>query len=286
MSERDGGPSRAAAAPFRRRVVTGFSVARVGAMCLRYTYLLAASWPRLLDIAYWPTVQMISWGFITRFLETRTDPVSLGFGALLAAALLWDVLFRGQIGVAISFFEEMYARNLGHLMVSPLKPTEFMVSLLAMSLVRTLIGLVPASLLAIWFFGFSIYGLGLALVAFFFQLIVMGWAIGLFVSGLVMRNGLGAESLAWALIFALAPLSGVFYPIGILPAWVQPVALLLPSAHVFEGMRAILNEGHVAWGHMAWAAALDLVFLGAGAAAFLMFFKAAKARGKILQVGE
>jgi ABC-2 type transport system permease protein len=277
---------QAAAAPFRRRIVTGFSPARVAAMCLRYAYLLAASWPRLLDIAYWPTVQMVSWGFLTVFLAPQTGFLAQGFGVLLAAALLWDVLFRGQIGVAVSFFEEMYARNLGHLMVSPLKPTEFMVSLLVMSFVRTLIGLVPASLLAIWFFGYSIYSMGLALVGFFFGLIVMGWAIGLFVAGLVMRNGLGAESLAWALIFALAPLSGVYYPILVLPWWLQPVAYALPSSHVFEGMRAVVLHHEIAWHHLAWAGALDVVYLALGMLAFLGFYRAAKDRGKILQVGE
>ena len=270
----------------RRRIVTGFSPARVGAMCLRYSYLLAASWPRLLDIAYWPTVQMVSWGFIARFLETQTSLLAQGFGVLLAAALLWDVLFRGQIGVALSFFEEMYARNLGHLMVSPLKPTELMSALLAMSLVRTLIGLVPASLLAIWFFGYSVYSMGLVLVAFFFGLIVMGWAIGLFVAGLVVRNGLGAVSLAWALIFALAPLSGVYYPLSVLPEWLRVVALALPSAHAFEGMRAVVLEGRVDMGHMAWMAALDVVYLLLGGLSFLAFFRAAKNRGRILQMGE
>ena len=270
----------------RKRIVTGFSPARVGAMCLRYAYLLAASWPRLLDIAYWPTVQMVSWGFITQFLAPQTGFLAHGFGVLLAAALLWDVLFRGQIGVAVSFFEEMYARNLGHLMVSPLKPTELMAALLTMSLVRTLIGLVPASLLAIWFFGYSVYSMGLALVAFFFGLIVMGWSIGLFVAGLVMRNGLGAESLAWALIFALAPLSGVYYPLSVLPEWLRAVSWILPSSHVFEGMRAVVLEGRVDWGHLGWMAGLDVVYLLLGGLSFLAFFRAAKDRGRILQMGE
>lgn len=275
-----------AAAPFQRRIVTGFSPGRVYAMCARYTYLLLASWPRLLDIAYWPTMQMVTWGFITSFLAPQTGFLAQGFGVLLAGALLWDVLFRGQIGVALSFFEEMYARNLGHLMVSPLKPLELMASLLIMSLVRTLIGLAPASVLAIWFFGYSIYGMGFSLIAFFFGLIIMGWAIGLFVAGLVMRNGLGAESLAWALIFALAPLSGVYYPISVLPEWLRWAAWLLPSSHAFEGMRAVILHREIAWDHMAWMAILDVVYLALGGLAFLAFFRAAKMRGKVLQVGE
>ena len=169
--------------------------------------------------------------------------------------MLWDVLFRGQIGLAISFFEEVYSRNLGHLLATPLTIGEYMAALMSVSLMRTVVGLFPATIFAIWFFGFSLYSLGIALVVFFFSLIAFGWAIGLFVAGLVMRYGLGAESFAWAFIFALAPLSGVYYPISILPAWVQLLSDTIPASYVFEGMRAVLIDHSVR---------LDLMAMGAG----------------------
>ena len=263
-----------------------FSPRRVGAMVLRYFYLLRGSWPRVIELAYWPTVQMILWGFITLFLVTDSSYVAQAFGILLAAVLLWDVLFRGQLGVSISFFEEMWARNLGHLFVSPLRAYELICALLAMSLIRTLIGIVPATVLAWAFYGFSIYSLGLPLVAFFFNLLVMGWAVGLAVAGLVLRCGLGAEGLAWAAIFALAPISGIYYPISVLPEWLQVIAYLLPSSYVFEGMRAILIEGAVRAELLVAAAALNVVYLAAGATAFLAFFHSARVRGLLLQMGE
>jgi ABC-2 type transport system permease protein len=200
--------------------------------------------------------------------------------------LLWDVLFRGQLGVSLVFMEEMWSRNLGHLFVSPLRPFELGCALLTMSLIRTLIGVGGAALIAIPLFDFSVFSLGLPLLAFFVNLIVMGWAIGLLVSGIVLRYGLGAESMAWIAIFAVQPISGVYYPIATLPEWLQYVAAVLPSSHVFEGMRSVLFEGVFRVDLLLHALLLNAVYLTAGFAAFLAFFKVARVRGQLLHVGE
>jgi ABC-2 type transport system permease protein len=128
--------------------------------------------------------------------------------------------------------------------------------------------------------------MGFPLVLFFFNLIVMGWAIGLLVVSLVLRYGLGAESLAWVAIFAVVPFSGVYYPIATLPGWLQPVAFLLPASHVFEGMRAIMIDDVVRWDLLATAGALNALYLGAGFAAFLLTFQRARRSGLLLNVGE
>jgi ABC-2 type transport system permease protein len=262
------------------------TLARIGALVLRYVYLLRASWPRVVELAYWPTVQMILWGFMTKFLEQHSSWIAQAGGVLISAVLLWDILYRSQLGVAVSFFEELYARNLGHLFVSPLRPHEMALSLLCMSLIRTLISFCGASLLAIPLYHYSIYTMGFPLVLFFFNLIVMGWAIGLLVVSLVLRYGLGAESLAWVAIFAVVPFSGVYYPIATLPGWLQPVAFLLPASHVFEGMRAIMIDDVVRWDLLATAGALNALYLGAGFAAFLLTFQRARRSGLLLNVGE
>jgi ABC-2 type transport system permease protein len=259
---------------------------RVGAVMLRHWYLISGSWPRFLDLCYWPMVQMILWGFIQTFLARQSSFFAQAGGILLGAVMLWDVLFRGQIGLAISFFEEVYSRNLGHLLATPLRIGEYMTALMSVSLVRTVAGLFPATILAIWFFGFSVYSLGLVLIAFFFSLIAFGWSIGLFVAGLVMRYGLGAESLAWALIFALAPLCGVYYPTTILPSWVQAISAVLPASHIFNGMRAVLID-HVVRGDLLLAAlSLNILWIAFGITGFLALHRAARDRGMLLQVGE
>jgi ABC-2 type transport system permease protein len=270
----------------RRFGEASFEPARIWAMLLRYLYILRSSWPRTLELLYWPTLQMLIWGFMSQFLASNSSYVARAFGVLLGAVMLWDALFRSQLGLSISFLEEMWARNLGQLFVTPLRPYEWVISLLAMSLIRTTIGVVPATLLAIPLYHYSIFAMGLPLVAFFVVLTAMGWALGLAICGGILRHGMGAESLAWTVIFALAPLSCVYYPVSILPGWLQPFAWALPSTYVFEGMRDVLFAGAFRLDYFAIAVALDLVLLALGAFIFFLAFRDARRRGALLQMGE
>jgi ABC-2 type transport system permease protein len=263
-----------------------FSPARVWAMLLRYLYILRSSWPRTIELLYWPTLQMLIWGFMSQFLRANSSYVAHAFGVLLAAVMLWDLLFRSQLGLSISFLEEMWSRNLGQLFVTPLRPYEWLLSLLAMSVIRVTIGIVPAMLLAIPLYHYSIFDMGLPLVAFVVVLFGMGWALGLAICGGILRHGMGAEGLAWTVIFAIAPLSCVYYPVATLPAWLRPVAWALPSTHVFEGMRAVLFQHTFRADYLLGAAALDLVYLAAGALVFWIAFRDARRRGALLQMGE
>lgn len=270
-----------AAAPYR-----SVSAARTFAMVTRYVYLVRGSWPRVVELVYWPTVQMLMWGFLQTYLAGTESPVAQMTGVFIGAVLLWDLLFRGQLGFSLSFMEEMWSRNMGHLMMTPLRPIEFAAALMIMSVLRVSIGMVPVSLMALAFFGFNLWELGLALVAFFLNLFLTSWAIGLAVSGLVLRYGLGAEGLAWSLTFLLLPLTCVYYPVDVLPAWLQGVAYALPPTYVFEGMRQILLDGTFRADLMAVALALNAGYVAAGLWAFLKFFDSARRAGSILQVGE
>jgi ABC-2 type transport system permease protein len=263
-----------------------FSPARVWSMLLRYLYILKSSWPRTVELLYWPTLQMMIWGFMSQFLRGNSSYIARAFGVLLAAVMLWDLLFRSQLGLSMSFLEEMWSRNLGQLFVTPLRPYEWVLSLLGMSVIRVTIGILPAMLLAIPLYHYSIFDMGFALVAFLAVLMAMGWALGLAICGGILRHGMGAEGLAWTVIFALAPLSCVYYPLTILPAWLRPIAWALPSTHVFEGMRAILFQHVFRLDYFLGAVALDLVYLAIGAALFFLAFRDARNRGALLQMGE
>ena len=138
-------------------------------MVLRYWYLLMSSWPRLLELIYWPALQIITWGFLQSYISQNAGFFARAGGTLIGAVILWDILFRGQLGFSISFLEEMWARNLGNLMMSPLKPIEFLISLMVMSLIRLAIGVIPMTLLAMIFFDFNFYGIGLPLIAVLLQ---------------------------------------------------------------------------------------------------------------------
>jgi ABC-2 type transport system permease protein len=262
------------------------AVGRIFAVMLRHLYILRGSVPRLVELAYWPTVQMIVWGLITQSLAPTMNWQAQAAGILISAVLLWDLLFRAQLGMSISFLEEMWSRNLGHLFVSPLRPWEWVAALMAMSLIRTLIGVVPAALLAILLYHWNIFSLGLPLLAFFANLIVTGWAIALVVLALILRYGMGAEGLAWAIVFAIAPISAIYYPVAVLPGWLQWVALATPPAHVFEGMRGLLHGEGFDAGHFAAAVGLNLVWLAIGCGTFIYGFHRARDRGSLLQQGE
>jgi len=155
-----------------------------------------------------------------------------------------------------------------------------------MSVVRLAIGMVPVSLLAIAFFGFNLWTLGLALVAFFANLMLTSWSIGIFVAGLLLRNGMGAESLAWTIMFLFLPLTCVYYPVAVLPAWLQYVAWSLPPTYVFEGMRALVI-GHVfRTDLMLEALAFNVVLFAAASFAFLKLLERARVHGTLLLAGE
>ena len=265
---------------------TAISFARIAAMVRRYWYLLRSSWPRLLELIYWPAVQMLMWGFLQMYVNQNAGFFARASGTFIGAVLLWDILFRGQLGFSISFLEEMWSRNLANLMMSPLKPVEFVLALMIMSVVRLAIGVVPVVLLAQAFFDFNLFGLGLALAAFFLNLLLTGWAVGIFVSGLVLRNGLGAENLAWTIMFIFLPLTCVYYPVSVLPEWLQVVAWMLPPTYVFEGMRALMID-HVFRGDlMLQALAINAVLFVASFAIFLALLRSAKRHGSLLGGGE
>lgn len=263
-----------------------FSFTRIGAMVRRYWYLLSSSWPRILDLVYWPTVQMVMWGFLQTYVSQNTGFFAQVGGVFIGSVLLWDILFRGQLGFSVSFLEEMYAHNLTNIMMSPLRPVEFVASLMVMSLIRLAIGMIPVTLLAIAFFGFNLWSLGFALAAFFINLILTSWSVGIFVAGLLLRNGMGAESMAWTIMFLFLPLTCVYYPVAVLPHWLQYVAWGLPPTYVFEGMRALLIHHVFRFDLMVEAFAFNVVLFAAASWAFSMLLASAREHGSLLQTSE
>jgi ABC-2 type transport system permease protein len=259
---------------------------RIGAIVLRNYYLFRGSWPRVLELIYWPTLEMVMWGFTSRYMATQSSMVAHAAGIFLGAALLWDVFLRGQLGISMTFLEEVWSRNLGQMFITPLRPAEWLLSLLALSAMRVVVGVLPAALLAIPFYGYSVFSLGPALLGFIMALMMMSWGIGIAVSAVILLNGPGSEGLAWLATFLLAPLSAVYYPVASMPHWLQWVAFVLPSSHVFEGMRMMMFHSRIDWADLGIAFVLDLIYLAIGFVLFLRAFAAARKRGALLQTGE
>lgn len=265
---------------------------RVWGLVYRHLALYRRSWPRVLEMAYWPVLQLLVWGFVTRYLVQgqgegggAIGPAGIAAGALLGGVLLWEVALRGQMGFSLSFLEEIWSRNLGHLMVSPLRPRELVAALMAISVLRVAAGVGPAMLLALALYGFGLFAMGPVALAFLAALLLMGWWVALGVTAMVLRHGAGAEALAWSVLMGLTPFSAVFYPVSVLPDWARAVAWALPSSHVFEGMRAAL-DGRPAGVHLAWAFGLDALWMAAAAALFLRELRRARRTGALLNLGE
>jgi ABC-2 type transport system permease protein len=264
----------------------GGSIRRVKALVRRHIYLLRSSGVRLVELIYWPFLQMLTWGFLQKYLAGTTNPLAQAAGVLIGSILLWDILFRSNIGFATTFIEEMWSRNLGNLLTSPLRPYELIIALSVWSVIRLSVSMIPVATAAYFIFGFNLLDLGLPLVAFFAVLVLTSWSLGLISAGVILRYGLGAEELAWSLAFLLLPLCCVYYPASVLPSWLQVVALALPPTHVFEGMRSILLHNTFDPTELWWALSLNAVYLLVGYIVFSRFLASARVNGTLLKLGE
>jgi ABC-2 type transport system permease protein len=267
---------------------TGFvpSLRRIGALVERYVFLFRSSGVRLIELIYWPFLQMLTWGFLQKYLAETSTPIAHTAGVLIGSMLLWDILFSSKIGFSTTFVEEMWARNLGNLLTSPLRLYEFIAALSTWSMIRVGVSMAPVALAAYLIFGFNLLGLGLALGVFFAVLVLTSWSLGLVAAGFTLRYGLAAEGLAWSLAFLFMPISCVFYPVSVLPTWLQPIALALPPTYVFEGMRSILLHNSFDLTPLWLALGLNVGYLFVGYLTFSWFLASAREKGTLLQLGE
>jgi ABC-2 type transport system permease protein len=270
----------------RPQTTPAASAGRIWGMVLRYWYVIRSSWPRTAELVYWPLVQMLMWGFLQTYLAQSTSFASRAAGLFIGGVLLWDILVRSQLGFSVAFLEEIWSRNLGHLMMSPLRPFELVGALMVVSLIKLMVAMVPVAIMAYLFFGFNVLSLGVAFALFFANLVIMSWSLGLVSTGVILRWGLGAENFAWLIVFVFLPLCCVYYPVSILPHWLQWVALALPPTYVFEGLRGIVLNGVFDGTMMVKAFALNVVYYVLGLAAFRYFLQSARIHGSLVQMGE
>jgi ABC-2 type transport system permease protein len=258
---------------------------RIWALILRYTFLLRRSPPRQIEILFWPLMELLVWGFLTLYLRELNPGGANAMSFLLGAMIFWDVLFRAQQGVTLSFLEDIWSRNLLNVFISPVSRVEFAVSTSLVGLIKTTFIIFVLWLVALLFYGFNLGTIGAHLPPLLANLFLMGWSLGLFTTGLILRWGQAAENLAWAVPFLIQPISAVFYPVSVLPLWLQPVAWALPSTYVFEGMRAVLQGGHIPAVYLVKAFGLNLVFLALAAAFFAWMFEHAREHGLLAKIG-
>lgn len=237
-----------------------FSFNAVGALVLRYVFLYTRHPVRLVELVFWPLVDLLVWGFLTIYLQKQAGGLPTTMAFLLGGMILWDVLFRSQQGVAISFLEDVWTRNLLNVFVAPVRTVEYVTATCLVGVLRVGVTLVVLAVVAALAYGFNLTDFGIGLLPFLANLMLFGWFLGMVSTALIMRWGQAAESLAWAVPFFIQPLAAVFYPVSVLPAWLQPIANSLPCTPVFEGMRSVLAGQPAPWALMRHALLLNLVW--------------------------
>ena len=261
------------------------SFRRISALVLRYTFLYTRSVPRVLEMFFWPVMDLLVWGFVMVYLmrfHSRT-PAAVTF--LLGSMIFWDILYRAQQAVTISFLEDIWARNLLNIFVAPVRVGEFIAATYVVGFVKILITVAVLAGLALTVYSWNLFSMGFSLIPLFANLLLMGWAVGMVTTALIMRWGQSAEALAWGIPFLIQPVSAVFYPLNVLPGWLQWIAVCIPATHVFEGMRHVLNGGGLPARELGWAIGLNLVYLACGALFFRRMFDIARSKGLLAKLG-
>lgn len=258
------------------------NLTRVRGVFKRQFYWELHSPPILFDMFLWPILDLLLWGLLSTFLQSEAGGIPAPVGFLLAGVLLWDLMFRSNLGMAMAFLEDSaWSRNLINMLVAPIRPFEFVAGALAWTLAKVAIGWALMAIVAWVAFSFGVFEMGLGLVLFAAGLVLFGVAMAMVVLGLLFRFGQGAEILAWGFAGLLAPLAAVYYPVDVLPGWAQGIAAGLPPAHVFEAMRAVLAGLPIPWDQLALTFGLDVVYLGAAFAFAGRMYESFRRRGGV-----
>ena len=262
------------------------SLIRIYGLFLRHFFLITRSFPRILDLIYWPSIQITLWGFISNFFASHSSYYNNAVGVNLTCAILYDFLFRTSIGFNMLFLEEIWSRNFTNLFIAPIKIGEIIISLVFTALIRALIGLIPAILLTSPLFGISLLDLGVYLFFLFLNLYMFGITLGILVSSGLLRFGPSFENIAWSTMFLLAPFGCIYYPVEILPDFFQKIAYSLPLVYIFEEARNILINSSVNFENIMNAFYLNSIYLVISISLFYYSFAKARKKGTLINIGE
>lgn len=256
---------------------------RVSGLILRYLYLYRRSLARAGEVFFWPIMDLLVWGFVSRYLAPMTGAKTVSF--FMGAMIFWDVLYRSQQAITLSLTEDIWVKNILNIFIAPVSVPELMLATCLMGVIKSLITAVVLGLVAYAFYAFNLLSIGPALIPFLASLLLFGWAVGMFTMALILRYGQAAEALVWGVPFLLQPFSAVFYPVAVLPGWLHPLAYLLPSTYIFEGMREVLKSGSVNFSYLILSFGMNIVYLGLGGAFFGWMLHKAREKGYLSRLG-
>lgn len=252
---------------------------RTFAIVLRQFYLIRGSFTRVMPLFVWVAIDMVLWGFMTKYLNTVASPGYNFVPALLGAVLLWDFFTRVMQGVTMAFFEDVWSRNFLNMFATPLSISEYIGGLVLSSIGSSSVGLLVMLVFATAIFGLSFFAYGLALIPFLLLLFLFGIALGIVGVSLVMRLGPAAEWFVWPIPALMLPFACVYYPMSTLPGWMQGISHLLPPAYVFESIRTMLRGGAVPWNGLLIGGCLAILDIVLAYALFVRIYRRAVRTG-------
>lgn len=263
------------------------SARRISAMFLRYLYLHKRSVSRTLELVFWPVMELLVWGFVTLYIKSLADgSLAQVIVFLINAIIFWDILYRSQQGVSISFIEDIWTHNIINLLISPLKLWEWLTATFLYGAAKTILITMILSFLALVLYSFNLVSeMGFYLVLHAANLLFFGWTLGVATSGLLLRWGHAVEALIWGIPFLIQPLSAIYYPLSVLPPWLQNVSLAIPSTYVFEGMRDIIKTGRMDLHYFFISFGINLVCFAAASAFFIFMYYRSRASGRLGRLG-
>ncbi len=251
----------------------------------RQIVLYRRSLPRWMEIFYWPLLDLLVWGFLTLYLKKMPSFMPSAVTSLLGALLLWDLLYRAQQGISVMFLEEIWSRNLVHLLVAPVTPFHIIGGAILSSVAKVLLSSSVAATIAYFLFSFRIFSLGLDLLFFVLSLLMMGWALGILTTAVILRFGQEAEVLAWGVIFLFQPFSAVFNPVAVLPPIAAKITYFVPASYVFEGMRSVLIHGFLPLRDLFMAFMLDFCYVIVALIVYVRVINRSRQKGFHLKLG-
>lgn len=254
---------------------------RILAIMLRQVYLIRGSFSRVFPLFAWIAIDMILWGFLTKYLNQVS---SAGFNfvpVLLGAVLFWDFFIRIMQGVTMAFFEDVWSRNFLNIFATPLTVSEYVGGLVLSSVFTSIIGLSVMLFVAAAWFKLSLVVYGMMVMPFILVLFLFGIAIGILGCAIVLRFGPASEWFIWPIPAILSPFVGVLYPVSTLPQWMQAVSRMLPPSYVFEALRNIVAGKEASMAMLAWSAVLACGYIFLAYRVFVGVYKGTLRTGLI-----
>lgn len=255
------------------------NIYRAKAIVIRHLYNFKHHLDRLSDCFYWPAMDIVIWGLTSQYIQNSGENVSHIVLTLLSALVFWQIIWRSQYEISVSFLEEVWSANLVNIFSTPITIEEWVLGVISLGLIKMIFTTVYAILLVWILYSVNIFNFGFLLIPFFISLLMMGWWVGLFVTGILVRGGKQIQTFAWSGVYLLAPFSAIYYPVSSLPVWAQAIAKFLPSSYIFEGMRKALVSEKIPYTNLVISFLLNFIYLFISYLFFKWSFKKSKEKG-------